>query len=396
MAQTDSSNTVANNMAFSPPPLPEYLSRNLNLEVIVGVPTDEQAKAIHDTIRAVNSVSNVPALYDSKLSTQLAQYLFTIQMAVYRNEYPLNLFPGENTYMPPSVPSHIPISLEPVVGAPSDGQLEAAHNAARTLENLANSPFFDSTLSVKLSQHVFNIQFARYIQDSNQGCFIRPANLPLPPQINADELSSTVVSGHISNEVANQAPQDAGLVELSLNPSGISARASSGSSIGGVLSFSGAPSNPSRVPSSLVGSEPAPLSQPDDKLGNICDAQLDTNRLLSRSEELLKDIRRTLVSTHSITVHAGDSTSSSKTINEKGEQPWVHHRKELGVYRDIMDGSRLKFNRSVTDQEFARYLGFYGIGANLTDETGSIKPDKKEDAQSLLKYYLFTGGLHVS
>ncbi|CCO36787.1 hypothetical protein BN14_10931 [Rhizoctonia solani AG-1 IB] len=67
---------MSNNMVYNPPPLPEYISRNHNLNVIVGVPKEEEVKAIHDAIRAVN----IPALYDHKLSTQLAQYLFTVQM----------------------------------------------------------------------------------------------------------------------------------------------------------------------------------------------------------------------------------------------------------------------------------------------------------------------------
>ncbi|CAE6450728.1 unnamed protein product [Rhizoctonia solani] len=128
-------------------------------------------------------------------------------MAVYRNTYPLN----DNTYTPPSVPSHIPISLEPVVGAPSDEELESAHGAARTLENLANSPFFDSAFSAKLSQHLFNIQFARYIQDSNQGSFSqKPTNSPPPPQTNDNEPS--IVTSSYVPDTAN--PRDADPIEL--------------------------------------------------------------------------------------------------------------------------------------------------------------------------------------
>ncbi|CAE7220207.1 unnamed protein product [Rhizoctonia solani] len=94
-----------------------------------------------------------------------------LAVAVYRDEYPSNIFLGENTYVPPSVPSHIPISLEPVIGSPSDGELESVHDAVRTLEGLAHSPFYDTTFGMRLSQHLFNLQFARYIQDSNQGHF---------------------------------------------------------------------------------------------------------------------------------------------------------------------------------------------------------------------------------
>ncbi|CAE6456169.1 hypothetical protein ACGC1H_000204 [Rhizoctonia solani] len=150
------SNSSSNDMIYNPPPLPDYLSRNHNLNIIAGVPTDEEVKkAIHDVIRAVNSVSTVTALYDHKLSTRLAQHLFTIQMgklAYWQYFGSSNLqdscvpkrvsiwcFSEENTYKPPPVPSHMPISLEPVVGAPSYVELESAHDAVRILEGLAHS-----------------------------------------------------------------------------------------------------------------------------------------------------------------------------------------------------------------------------------------------------------------
>ncbi|CAE6536036.1 unnamed protein product [Rhizoctonia solani] len=198
------SNPSISDMTYSPPPLPDYLSRSHTLRVIVGVPTEEEIKAIHNTISAVNSVPNVPALDNSKLSTQLGRYLFTIQIAVYRNTYPLN----EYTYTP-SVPSHIPISLEPVVGTPSDGERESAHGVLRNLENLANGPLFDSTFSAKLSQHmhVFDMQFARYIQDSNQGFFSqKQANSPALAQTNDNETSTATSS--LMSDTANRREAD--------------------------------------------------------------------------------------------------------------------------------------------------------------------------------------------
>ncbi|EUC58430.1 hypothetical protein RSOL_251940 [Rhizoctonia solani AG-3 Rhs1AP] len=367
MTRAHSPNISLDTMTYSPPPLPDYLARNHTLEVITGVPTDEQVRSIHDTIRSVNSVSNVPALYDSQLSTQLAQYLFTVQMAVYRNEYLLNVFPGENTYTPPPIPSHIPISLEPVVGAPSDEELDAAHSAVRTLENLANSPFFDSGLNIKLSQHVFNIQFARYIHDSNQGQFTRPEPPRPPPQTSANE-QPIIDSGHINNLADNQSSQ--GVTEPGLNPV-----------------------NYPKAPSSPVGLEPTLLPQPNDKLDKIYDAQLDTNRLLSSSEELLKDIRRTLVTTY-LKAHLANSTHSNDIMNEKGEQPWMHRLENICTH--WVGGTR-KLNRSIVGEELARYLKFYKIGAELIDDdVGNIKSGKEADAQQLLAYYLVNVRLPVS
>ncbi|CUA74787.1 hypothetical protein RSOLAG22IIIB_11478 [Rhizoctonia solani] len=287
-------------------------------------------------------------------------------MAVYRNDYPTSLFPVENTYTPPPVPLHIPITLEPVVGAPSDEELESAHRVARALENLANSPFFDSALSVKLSQHLFNIQFARYIQDSNQGHFTRTHENPLPqqhennPPINASSLSSDITG--------QQEPRD----EKPTKP-GSSRRT---------------------VPHlALVGEvEPEPTSTPSsNKPDNLCATHAGPQ--LEEIHKQLKIISRTLLGTHS-TVHRRSGSSSSdsyKLMNDKGELPWVQHLPE------IYTSTPRAFSPSITDKVLVGYLRFYDVGTNLIEEgTGNLKPDKKEDAQSLLAYYLYHGHPPVS
>ncbi|GAB1524487.1 hypothetical protein RhiTH_007641 [Rhizoctonia solani] len=159
---------------YTPPPIPEYLSRSHILNTIVGVPTDEEVEAIHNAIRALNIVSAVPTLYDSKLSTQLSQYLFTVQMGkFFYYEY---IFPGENTYDPPSIPSHLSIRLEPVIGAPSDEEIELAHNGVRTLENLANTW---RARSLFKTDRMLKWLSARFIQDSNRGQFAqKPEKYP--------------------------------------------------------------------------------------------------------------------------------------------------------------------------------------------------------------------------
>ncbi|CUA70780.1 hypothetical protein RSOLAG22IIIB_09115 [Rhizoctonia solani] len=188
-----------NNYVYTPPILPAHLSSVYDLKPIVGQPTDEQVKAIHAVIGAVDAGSRVPNLYGPDLSLQLSQHLFSVQMAVYRKSYPVNVFPGDNTYTPPSLPAYVPFELDPIVGAPSKDQLKAAQHAMRAVESLGNGPLFDSELTMRLSQHVFNLQFAQYIQDSIYGEFVpdpteyqraAPLNqgVPNPPApINTDE-----------------------------------------------------------------------------------------------------------------------------------------------------------------------------------------------------------------
>ncbi|KAJ1300413.1 hypothetical protein OPQ81_005233 [Rhizoctonia solani] len=355
MAQVRPNVSIAN-MIYTPPSLPDYLSRSHTLNVIVGVPADDEVKAIHDAIRAVNGMSTVPALYDHKLSTQLAQYLFAVQMAVYRNEFPSTISPGENTYTPPSIPSHIPISLEPVFGASSDKELESAGGAVRTLEGLAHSPFFDATLSIKLSQHLFNIQFARYMKDLNQGHFIqRTTSSPSPHQANENE-PPIFVSSPPNDPSAQQEFQEVPIIL--------------GTSVATTMQ---------ERPQSQASSTIVPES--GDKLDQVCEAQHETN-------ELLMEIKRTLVSTHlaGIWIQASRPRNAYSTINKHGELPRMRGLDEVNV-----DGHG-RLSRSITVQELAEYLKFYGIGAELIDEeTGNLKPNEEGDAKKLLENYLNFG-----
>ncbi|CAE6503112.1 unnamed protein product, partial [Rhizoctonia solani] len=156
-----------------PPRLPGYLLETHKLKPIVGKPTDEDVKTIHAVIRSLNTVAHLPAFHDPDLSMQLSQHLFGAQMAVYQSEYSKSLLPGDQSvYLPPALPSHIPFTLERVVGVPSDENIKAAQNAVRDVDSLAVNPrLFDADLSMKLSQHLFNLQFARYTHSSAQGDF---------------------------------------------------------------------------------------------------------------------------------------------------------------------------------------------------------------------------------
>ncbi|CAE6463538.1 unnamed protein product [Rhizoctonia solani] len=152
----------AGEIILTPPRLPSYLRAVHELKPIVGKPADEDVKAIHAVIRALGAVSHLPTFYNPDLSMQLSQYLFGVQMAVFRASYSMELLPGEKSvFIPPELPSHIPGALNQVVGAPSDEEIKLAQSALRNTENLAISPqLFDADLSMRLSQHFFNIQFA--------------------------------------------------------------------------------------------------------------------------------------------------------------------------------------------------------------------------------------------
>ncbi|KDN47199.1 hypothetical protein RSAG8_03678, partial [Rhizoctonia solani AG-8 WAC10335] len=192
-------------IVLTPPRLPDYRSAAYNLEPIVGKPADEDVQTIHAVVRALNGVAHVPTLYNPDLSMKLSQHLFGVQMAIYRAKYSGALLPGDmSVYIPPALPSHIPGTLNQVAGAPSDEEIKLAQSALRSAENLAISPqLFDANLSMRLSQHVFNLQFARYMHDSAAGRFVSETepeeHRPVVPQTTQEAREYPIVAHELPN-----------------------------------------------------------------------------------------------------------------------------------------------------------------------------------------------------
>ncbi|CAE6358295.1 unnamed protein product [Rhizoctonia solani] len=364
MTYADSNNKTTNCFTYVPPLLPDYLPKAYTLKTIIGVPKDEEVKGIHDVIRALDGLSTtVPTLYDAKLSTQLAQHLFAVQMAVYRSEYPSSIFPSDNVYPPPTMPPHIPISLELVVGSPSDEELASVFKAARAIQHLSNSPLFqfDSVLGVRLSQHLFNIQFARYIHDLNQGNFV-PGSVEVSPS-KSETVSSIVTldpTSNISELRESQKPQREEPKDLNR-----------------IVPDHDEASISRSLPSDVL-SEPVPISKLNLTLDRLRIAQEETNQLLCGNAEVLKDIRRTLVTTQSL------AHPSYNKMNNQGELPWMYNPPCV----KCRDPSSLFEN--LNPQHLASYLEFYGIGTDLLEDgSGDLKEGRELDAIKTLACHLY-------
>ncbi|KDN36162.1 hypothetical protein RSAG8_11043, partial [Rhizoctonia solani AG-8 WAC10335] len=103
------------------------------------------------------------------LLMQLGDHLFSAQMAVYRSKYTSLLFPSDATYTPPTLPAHVSVTLEPVSGAPSEEQVTKIQEAIRSYQKLSEVPsIFEPRVSAELSQHLFDIQLARYMHRAAQ------------------------------------------------------------------------------------------------------------------------------------------------------------------------------------------------------------------------------------
>ncbi|CAE6533045.1 unnamed protein product [Rhizoctonia solani] len=157
-----------------PPELPLYLRNVYDLKPIVGVPSDADVVGVHAVIQAANRASGIPGMHDSGLLMGLADHLFSAQMAKYRSKYSLVTFPSDATYTPPELPAHVSVILEPVSGAPSDDEMTRVQEALRFYQQFGHAPsMFDAHVNMELSQHLFNIQMARYMRIAGE-CHASP------------------------------------------------------------------------------------------------------------------------------------------------------------------------------------------------------------------------------
>ncbi|KDN47223.1 hypothetical protein RSAG8_03702, partial [Rhizoctonia solani AG-8 WAC10335] len=278
---------------------------------------------------------------------RLSQHLFGAQMAVYRAEYSKALLPGDQSiYAPPALPSHIPGALERVVGRPSDNDIKATQNALRDVDSLAVNPrLFDADLSMKLSQHLFNIQFARYMHNSAQGEFAsggegeEPVSAPHPTQ---EEQGPT-----------NEQPPD---IEH------------------------GEQSNPRVPPVDRVLEAPPELVQ----LGEDMQAMKDT---MEKSGDTLENINRMLMAIKRdqcmVYVLHNSQHWQKDPLNRQGVLA-----SECGLPRLIYmynpDG--YSWSVSLAEEHIAGYLKFFDVGTDLIqgDEEPKLIAGKKGEAEKLL------------
>ncbi|CAE7108028.1 unnamed protein product [Rhizoctonia solani] len=168
---------------YSPPELPPYL-KAYDLRPIVGVPTDQELISIHAVMRIVQTAVDIPGMGAATLLAQLSDYLFSVQLAKYRNKYMDVVFPENTTYTPPALPAHLSVQLEPISGVPSDEEITGCNSILPTVRKwyataryqkfrmlkypLLVSSIFDPSVNMELSQYLFDIQMARYQQRAKQ------------------------------------------------------------------------------------------------------------------------------------------------------------------------------------------------------------------------------------
>ncbi|CAE6460200.1 unnamed protein product [Rhizoctonia solani] len=358
---------------YTPPTLPSHLANIYALNPIVGHPSNGEIKAIHAAIRAVNAEAYIPHLYNPDLSLELSQHLFNVQLAVHRGAYPLSILPGEHTYTPPTLPAHIPIPLEPITGTPTKEQVKAVQSALRVAESQGSSPLFDADLNMDLSQHLFNLQFARYIQSSTLGQFASGSQEPQrltdntqgpqsnqpDPQNNSTDLRTQRSSATQPVRIEDNVP------ERVIRPS--------------VLEESG------RLETSISTG----IAQLGETAGTI-------KELMSESKGVLENINRVLIATQRNHPLAGPASKNGylfvNPVNQEGTTAVECGLPPLRYYcGSYVQGSGYL---NLDTAQIVDYLKFFDVGADLIEggQGPRLKEGRQSDAEKLIVKHI---GLNI-
>ncbi|KAG8702542.1 hypothetical protein FRC08_003416 [Ceratobasidium sp. 394] len=267
------------------------------------------------------------------------------------------------THTPPPLPAHIQVELEPVTGPPSNEQIKSVQTALRLSENLANVPsMFDADLSMKLSQHLFDIQFERYLRQVADGDRSAPV---------ATTRAEEVDSNH--SDRGNSDVGDIGSID---EPPGHFAM------------------QPSRAARPIVEQTEHLLSETQPNPTEMLKIGLeDTKQLLVGMNSTLENVNRVLIAAQQNMARGLNTTRyyeysgvqhNHVLVNEKGEDRHLRLPSILNVQYSLVNGQQ------VQDTDIARYLRFYGVGAEFVEggDVPTIKEGKIDAAKAELRSYL--------
>ncbi|KAG8770332.1 hypothetical protein FRC12_004349 [Ceratobasidium sp. 428] len=400
-------------MTLTPPVIPSFMANVVQLTPIEGLPSDGEVKKVLHAIRLVTELTNgqleMPEKKNEDLMMELSQHLFEVQMARYRDIYPCSIFPSDTTYTPPPLPEIFSIQLEPIKGAPSDKQIQSVQAALRKSELTAKiPPMFDADLNMKLSQHLFNIQFAASphavasVVDAARQGFETPSLLE--SEAGSEAGSDNDVAGSSSEAGSDPnvgSPQDPNHPERRSThhehnvstvepPSSASDVRQLSNLLKGVISEARAAVHTENQPANPV--ERTHESVP----ANVKAGFEETNTILAKIDNGLEKIGRIMIEAQQNAARVGNWPHYYHSyslpypyhvlVNAKGETPECMG---LPVLPDLAGlPSNLYPNyRSMA----AQYLYFYGIGHELIQEGDepTVKEDKMTEAVQALRRYFY-------
>ncbi|KEP48423.1 putative laminin domain protein [Rhizoctonia solani 123E] len=409
---------------YLPPELPPYLKSVYDLKSIVGTPSDDEVIGIHAVIRMAQKAVDIPGTGDPALLAQLYEHLFDIQIAKYRNQYLSAVFPETTTYTPPTLPAHVAVQLEPVTGAPCEEEVMKVQSAIRSYDQFANAPtLFDPRVGMELSQHLFDIQMARYTVRVNECHVSQSVQHPSSNCTRNSSSSCTRVAGQSMTEGPGTSMNDAGVGTVvadfyasAEDQRGIDTQNAIERSNQLVEQTNQLIERSNQIAeraNQLVDKCSHPAEQSNKLLERFSqlferlNEHLDqSNRVMKESMQpvekigdVLRNINRVLVRIQHAIVrnHKGNTIRALEClVNEKGETPSMSFTTKNRTYSDfsehsvpvVIDG--VSQNSYMSDSWLGEFLRFYGIGGELFDDTTTVylKEGKMKKARVRLSEYL--------
>ncbi|CCO37388.1 hypothetical protein BN14_11544 [Rhizoctonia solani AG-1 IB] len=416
-----------------PPDLPPYLKNVCDLKPIVGVPRGDELIGIHAVIQAAARASTIPGMHDPGLFTQLGDHLFSAQMAVYRSKYTSLLFPSDATYTPPALPAHVSVKLDPISCAPTDEQVTQVHEAIRSYQKFSEIPsMFEPRVHADLSQHLFDIQMARYmIQESQRKPNVTQLPGPIEPVERVAEVEEEHITAHVTSNNPGKGAESPQLSAVGVRD--ILQRSNEAAERANELSERSNQliERSNHLAENLTGlleksnvliekpNQPTDQSSNDTLAQRFNELLVKLARHFERSNQLteaskkpveelgdvFKTINKVLVRIQHAIVrnNSGNTTSATRClINDSGDMP-TEFLREISVnqnrhgsmyYSGVQDTVGFNINgqnisATISDPHLTGLLRFYHIEGDILNESRQVtlKPREREEARKRLNEY---------
>ncbi|CAE7200264.1 unnamed protein product [Rhizoctonia solani] len=334
--------TFPENTTYTPPALPAHVP--VQLERVVGTPSEEEVMRVQDAVRLYHQFSKIPSMFDSHTNMELTQYLFDVQMA---------------RHMQRARQTHVP---KPISRANVTRTVEQAADPIKDLDASATNNPGTGARVAELAQSTLDARLSDSIERSNR--LAERAN-------ELTERANLLIER--SNVIAERSNQ---LVEKSSQPAEQSNKHTDRFN----QLFE-------RLNRHLEGSAQLAKesTKPVEKLGEVL---VNINKVLVRIQHAI------------IRNHKGNTLRALDClVNEKGETPAMSDMTDNVTFADFFTGPEHLLSvvvdgtfqeASIYDSFLGQFLRFYGLGDALFESASSteLSSGNEENARSRLREYL--------
>ncbi|KAL5632145.1 hypothetical protein ACGC1H_000227 [Rhizoctonia solani] len=395
--------TFPSDATYTPPALPTHIPAKL--EPVSGAPTDQEMLKVQDAVRSYQHFEHVPSMFDQRVSMELSQHLFDLQMARHMR------LAGETR--PVSVPEGSAESTSPAPGFDQNtvtledtlaGMNNTGRGANAPAMNIASQPapaintreLLDR--SNELSER-FNQVLERFAQA------IERLREPSPHSDQLSERFNQLLERfNLLTEQSNQLVQQS--AKRSVQPLGEPSQSVEQSNqffqqLNSLISQLVHPLQRSNELSGRANELAERLNQLTERSNTLAE---EANKPADQLEGIMKNINQVLVGIqHAIVRNYKDNKASAADclVNEKGETPasskttywksynWISNNLSNQVKLPVMIGGILQ-DPHIPDSWLAEFVCFYGIweGVCKTGTSRMLIEGKKDEARSRLSRYL--------